>query len=53
MDETQIKHVLEAALLAAGRPLTLERLAELFTAKGTAVDRAIVKSGARRTRVGL
>jgi segregation and condensation protein B len=44
MDETQIKHVLEAALLAAGRPLTLERLAELFTAKGTAVDRAIVKS---------
>ena len=43
MDETQIKHVLEAALLAAGRPLTLERLAELFTAKGTAVDRATVK----------
>ena len=30
MDDTQIKHVLEAALLAAGRPLTLEKLSELF-----------------------
>jgi segregation and condensation protein B len=43
MDETQIKHVLEAALLAAGRPLTLERLAELLSAKGAAVERATVK----------
>jgi chromosome segregation and condensation protein ScpB len=33
MDETEIKHVVEAALLAAGRPLTLERLGELFAAK--------------------
>ncbi len=30
MDDTQIKHVLEAALFAAGRPLTLEKLSELF-----------------------
>ena len=35
MDETEIKHVLEAALLAAGRPLTLDRLGELFSAKGS------------------
>jgi segregation and condensation protein B len=34
MDETEIKHVIEAALLAAGRPLTLDRLTEIFTAKG-------------------
>jgi segregation and condensation protein B len=34
MDETEIKHVVEAALLAAGRPLTLDRLVELFAAKG-------------------
>ena len=43
MDETEIKHVVEAALLAAGRPLTLERLAELFGAKGSAPDRATLK----------
>ena len=33
MDETEIKHVVEAALLAAGRPLTIERLQELFATK--------------------
>lgn len=43
MDETEIKYVIEAALLAAGRPLTLERLAELFMGKGPGVDRATVK----------
>jgi segregation and condensation protein B len=43
MDETEVKHVLEAALLAAGRPLTLDRLTELFTAKGADTDRATVK----------
>jgi segregation and condensation protein B len=43
MDDAQIKHVLEAALLAAGRPLTLERLAELFNARGTTLERATVK----------
>ena len=30
MDDTQIKHVLEAALFAAGRPLTLDKLGDLF-----------------------
>ena len=43
MDETEIKHVVEAALLAAGRPLTLERLAQLFEAKGGGPDRATLK----------
>ncbi len=43
MDETEIKHVLEAALLAAGRPLTLDRLAQLFSAKSSAPDRATLE----------
>jgi segregation and condensation protein B len=43
MDETEIKHVVEAALLAAGRPLTRERLGEIFYAKGTGPDRATLK----------
>jgi len=32
MDETEIKHVIEAALLAAGKPLTLDKLSDLFKA---------------------
>jgi len=44
MDETEIKHVVEAALLAAGRPLTLDRLVEIFSAKGDGgPDRAALK----------
>jgi segregation and condensation protein B len=43
MDEIQIKLVIEAALFAAGRPLTLDRLAELFASKGTAPDRAMLR----------
>jgi len=43
MDETEIKHVIEAALLAAGRPLTLDRLVEIFAAKGGGPDRAALK----------
>jgi segregation and condensation protein B len=43
MDETEIKHVIEAALLAAGRPLTLDRLTELFASKGDAPDRVTLK----------
>jgi len=34
MEQREIKHVLEAALLAAGRPLSLDRLAELFGRRG-------------------
>ena len=43
MDEKEIKHILEAALLAAGRPLTLERLQELFATKGGGPERAAIK----------
>lgn len=43
MDETEIKHVVEAALLAAGRPLPIERLQELFATKGAAPDRPTLK----------
>jgi segregation and condensation protein B len=43
MDETEIKYVIEAALLAAGRPLTLDRLGEIFAAKGDGPDRATLK----------
>jgi segregation and condensation protein B len=42
MDDTEIKYVLEAALLAAGRPLSLEQLAELFGRRG-APDRDQLK----------
>ena len=43
MDETEIKYVVEAALLAAGRPLTIDRLSELFSAKSSTVDRPTLK----------
>lgn len=43
MDDNEIKHVVEAALLAAGRPLTLDKLADLFAAKGGAPERAALK----------
>jgi segregation and condensation protein B len=43
MDENELKHVVEAALLAAGRPLTLDRLEELFAVRGPAPDRATIK----------
>ncbi len=45
MDETQIKLVIEAALLAAGRPLPLEKLVELFARGGDAPDRAAIRRG--------
>jgi segregation and condensation protein B len=43
MDDTEIKHVVEAALLAAGRPLTLDGLGELFASRGDAPDKATLK----------
>ena len=43
MDENELKHVVEAALLAAGRPLTLDRLEQLFAARGPAPDRGTIK----------
>jgi len=43
MDETEIKHVVEAALLAAGRPLTLDQIGDIFAAKGDGPDRTTLK----------
>jgi len=43
MEIYEIKYVLEAALLAAGRPLSMERLAELFGRRG-APDRNALKT---------
>jgi segregation and condensation protein B len=43
MDETEIKHVVEAALLAAGRPLPLDELQTLFTTKGLQLERAALR----------
>ncbi len=43
MELNEIKHVVEAALLAAGRPLSLERLSELFGRRG-APDRDTLRA---------
>src|SRR5690606_21731256 len=43
MDETQVKHVIEAALLAAGRPLPLDTLASLFATKASELDNETLK----------
>jgi segregation and condensation protein B len=42
MEQREIKHVIEAALLAAGRPLSIERISELFGRRG-APDRSAIK----------
>jgi segregation and condensation protein B len=44
MNEIEIKNIVEAALLAAGRPLAVEKLIELFAGKGVALERAAVRS---------
>lgn len=43
MDETEIRHVLEAALLASHKPLSVDKLVELFAAKAPEVDKGIVR----------
>ena len=43
MDDSQVKNVIEAALLAAGRPLPLDKLVQLFSAGGPEVDRGDVR----------
>lgn len=43
MDVSEIKLVIEAALLAAGRPLPFEKLVELFARRGDAPDRATIR----------
>ena len=43
MDESQIKNIVEAALLSAGRPLPLDKLSEVFKSKGVDIERAAVR----------
>jgi segregation and condensation protein B len=43
MDTTEIRNVVEAALLAARRPLTLDKLGELFSSRGSRLERAELK----------
>jgi segregation and condensation protein B len=43
MDQDEIKYVIEAALLAAGKPLSMDRLADLFARRG-APDREALKA---------
>lgn len=45
MDQTDIKLVIEAALLAASRPLPFEKLVEIFTRKGDGPERAEIRAG--------
>ncbi len=42
MDDTEIKHLVEAALLAAGRPLTIDQLQQLFD-DGSTPDKSKVR----------
>ena len=44
MDENAIKNILEAALLAANASVSLDKLCELFSARGTDMERAAVRS---------
>ncbi|HEX5418651.1 MAG TPA: SMC-Scp complex subunit ScpB [Gammaproteobacteria bacterium] len=44
MELTQIKHVIEAALLAAGRPLPLDKLASIFAARASELDKDTLRS---------
>ena len=43
MEIAEIKHVVEAALLGAGRPLNLDQLGELFTAGSEDVERGMLR----------
>ena len=44
MEIAQIKHVVEAALLGAGRPLSLDQLGELFAAGSGDVERKTIRA---------
>jgi segregation and condensation protein B len=44
MNEADIRNIVEAALLAAGRPLAVEKLHELFTAKGLTIERVAIRT---------
>ena len=44
MEVAEIKHVIEAALLGAGRPLSLDQLGELFAAASGDVERGTLRA---------
>ncbi len=44
MDATEIRFVIEAALLAARRPLTLDKLGELFSSRGSSLERGELRA---------
>ena len=44
MEIAEIKHVVEAALLGAGRPLSLDQLGELFASGSGDVDRKTIRA---------
>jgi len=44
MEIAEIKHVVEAALLGAGRPLSLDQLGELFAAGSGDVERKTIRA---------
>ena len=44
MEISEIKHVVEAALLGAGRPLSLDQLGELFSAGSENVERGMLRT---------
>ena len=44
MEVAEIKHVMEAALLGAGRPLSLDQLGELFAAGSQDVERGTLRA---------
>lgn len=44
MEIAEIKHVIEAALLGAGRPLSLDQLGELFAAGSEDIERGMLRA---------
>jgi segregation and condensation protein B len=44
MNEVEIKNIVEAALLAAGRPLPADKIIELFTTRGMTIERTAVRA---------
>ena len=44
MELAEVKHVIEAALLGAGRPVSLDQLAELFAAGSDDVERGMLRA---------
>lgn len=47
MDETATKNVIEAVLLAAARPVSFDKLVEVFSSKGVDVDRGELRAAVK------